>query len=48
MLPTAGVRLLAPITNTVSLDGGIHSPFLRRATIQYAHLAWLPLLIRNH
>ena len=47
MSPTASINLLTPITNIVSFDGGIHSPFTRRATIQYAHLAWLPLIVKN-
>jgi uncharacterized repeat protein (TIGR01451 family) len=47
MLPTAGVQLLTPITNIVSFDGGIHSPFLRQATVQYAHLTQLPLIVKS-
>lgn len=48
MSPTAGVNLLTPITNTVTFDGGLHSPFSRPATVQYAHLVWMPLVARNH
>lgn len=40
----AKVGLLTPITNTVTFDGGLHSPFSRRAIVQYAHLTWLPLI----
>jgi len=48
MSPTGSINLLTCITNTVTFDGGIHSPFSRQATIQYAHLTWLPLIARNH
>ena len=48
MSPTGGVSLLTPITNTVTFDDGIHPPFSRQATVQYAHLVWLPLIAKNH
>lgn len=48
MSPTAGVSLLTPISNTATFDGGLHSPFSRQATVQYARLAWLPLIARGY
>jgi uncharacterized repeat protein (TIGR01451 family) len=47
MSPTAGVELLAPVANTVTIDGGLDSPFSRRAIVRYAHLVRLPLVSRD-
>ncbi|UCC63936.1 MAG: DUF11 domain-containing protein, partial [Anaerolineae bacterium] len=46
--PTADASPLTPITNTVTFADGVHPPFSRRATIQYAHMLWLPLIARYH
>jgi uncharacterized repeat protein (TIGR01451 family) len=47
MSPTQGRGLLTPVTNAVTFDGGLHTPFTRQATAQYAHLSYLPLVAKN-
>ncbi|MFZ5916574.1 MAG: DUF5107 domain-containing protein [Chloroflexota bacterium] len=47
MSPSAGVTLLTSITNTLILQGGLHSPFTRQATIYYGYPIWLPRIAKN-
>ena len=48
MSPTMGISLLTPITNTLTLDGGLYTPFNRTGSIQYAHSTLCPLIAKNH
>jgi len=44
--PTAATPLLAPMTNSVQIDGSVLGPLIRSSTAIQAHIARLPLVVR--